>query len=213
MKRAKYLTAAVAALITFVVCNGNKNQEGNSAWKEQISAETKTANGSKQNTLIVYFSHTGENYTVGRIKVGNTKIIADYIQELTGAPEFEVIAKDKNYDMPYDELVDVAQKEQETKEKPAYKGDIDTEKYDTVYIGSPIWWGTFPQVMFTFLDHHDLNGKVIVPFTTHEGSGLGSIPEDLQKQYPQATIKEGLAIYGHNVKSAKPDVEKWLKKL
>ena len=57
--------------------------------------------------LIVFFSHAGENYSVGNIKVGNTKLVADEIQKVTGGDEFEIVA-DKNYDLPYNDLVNVA---------------------------------------------------------------------------------------------------------
>ncbi|MBR3303085.1 MAG: NAD(P)H-dependent oxidoreductase [Bacteroidales bacterium] len=160
--------------------------------------------------IVIFFSHAGENYKVGNIEVGNTKIVADYISEITGADQFEVVAV-KSYDMPYNKLIEVAKKEQQTGEKPAFKGELKgLEKYDTVFVGTPIWWGTFPQVMFTFFDKYDLSGKKIYPFSTHEGSGLGSIVKDLQRIYPKGDIQKGFSIYGHDVRSGKEKVAKWL---
>ena len=78
----------------------------------------------KSKAIVIFFSHAGENYSVGNIKVGNTKIVADYISEITGADQFEVVAV-KSYDMPYNKLIDVAKKEQQAGEKPAFKGKID----------------------------------------------------------------------------------------
>ena len=76
----------------------------------------------------MFFSHAGENYAVGNIEVGNTKRIADYIKEYTGADQFEVVAE-KSYDMPYRDLIKVAQEEQRKGEKPAIKGtDARTSK-------------------------------------------------------------------------------------
>ena len=163
-------------------------------------------------TLVVFFSHAGENYSVGNIEVGNTKIVADYISEFTGAEQFEIVAE-KDYDMPYNKLIQVAKGEANKGELPAYKGDIDVSKYDTIFIGGPIWWGTYPQVMFTFFRDHDLNGKTIIPFVTHEGSGLASTVSDIKKAWPNATVKNGFAIYGHEVRSGKAKVEKWMKGL
>ncbi|MBR2135669.1 MAG: NAD(P)H-dependent oxidoreductase [Bacteroidales bacterium] len=164
----------------------------------------------KSKAIVIFFSHAGENYSVGNIKVGNTKIVADYISEITGADQFEVVAV-KSYDMPYNKLIDVAKKEQQAGEKPAFKGKIDNlADYDIVFVGTPIWWGTFPQVMFTFFDKYDLNGKKVYPFSTHEGSGLGSIVRDLRRIYPKADIQKGFSIYGHDVRTGKDKVTKWL---
>ena len=164
----------------------------------------------KSKAIVIFFSHAGENYSVGNIEVGNTKIVADYISEITGADQFEVVAV-KSYDMPYNKLIDVAKKEQQAGEKPAFKGKIDNlADYDIVFVGTPIWWGTFPQVMFTFFDKYDLNGKKVYPFSTHEGSGLGSIVRDLRRIYPKADIQKGFAIYGHQVRTGKDKVIKWL---
>ena len=169
-------------------------------------------NNMNQKALVVFFSHAGENYSVGNIEVGNTKIVADYISEITGADQFEIVAE-KNYDMPYMDLIKVAQDEAKAGELPAYKGDVDVAPYDVIFIGGPIWWGTYPQVMFTFFKDHDLSGKTVIPFTTHEGSGLASTVRDVKKAWPKATVKDGFAIYGHEVRSGRAKVEKWLKGL
>ena len=76
-------------LIVSTSCNGNASKN------EGINMEK------KGKVLIVFFSHAGENYAVGNIKVGNTKLVADEIQKVTGGDEFEIVAE-KNYDMPYD---------------------------------------------------------------------------------------------------------------
>ena len=169
-------------------------------------------NNMNQKALVVFFSHAGENYSVGNIEVGNTKIVADCISEITGADQFEIVAE-KNYDMPYMDLIKVAQDEAKAGELPAYKGDVDVAPYDVIFIGGPIWWGTYPQVMFSFFKDHDLSGKTVIPFTTHEGSGLASTVRDVKKAWPKATVKDGFAIYGHEVRSGRAQVEKWLKGL
>ena len=188
-----FLTVLLAVLTAGMACGQNKNNMN-------------------QKVLVVFFSHAGENYSVGNIEVGNTKIVADYISEITGADQFEIIAE-KNYDMPYMDLIKVAQDEAKAGELPAYKGDVDVTPYDIIFIGGPIWWGTYPQVMFTFFKDHDLSGKTVIPFTTHEGSGLASTVRDVKKAWPKATVKDGFAIYGHEVRSGRAKVEKWLKGL
>ena len=188
-----FLTVLLAVLTAGTACGQNKNNMN-------------------QKALVVFFSHAGENYSVGNIEVGNTKTLADYISEITNAEQFEIVAE-KNYDMPYMDLIKVAQDEAKAGELPAYKGDVDVAPYDIIFIGGPIWWGTYPQVMFTFFKDHDLSGKTVIPFTTHEGSGLASTVQDVKKAWPKATVKDGFAIYGHEVRSGRAKVEKWLKGL
>ena len=163
--------------------------------------------------LVVFFSHAGDNYAVGNIEVGNTKIVADYISEMTGADQFEIVTH--KYDgMAYTPLINLAQQEANDGELPPYEGEVpDLSRYDTVFIGGPIWWGTYPQVMFTFFKENDLNGKTLIPFATHEGSGLASTVEDVKAAYPDANVTKGFAIYGHEVLTGKAKVEKWLKGL
>lgn len=170
----------------------------------------KTTDNMNKKALVVFFSHAGDNYAVGNIKVGNTKIVADYISELTGADQFEIVTH--KYDgMAYKPLCDLAQDEQNNDERPAFEGKIDNiDQYDVIFIGGPVWWGTYPQVMFTFFDTYDLNGKTIYPFTTHEGSGLGSCVSDVRKNYPRADVQKGFSIYGHDVRTGKAKVENWL---
>ena len=67
--------------------------------------------------------------------------------------------------------------------------------------------------MFSFFDKYDLNGKTIIPFTTHEGSGLGNVVEDLKKLYPNSTFKEAFSIYGHETRNDLSKVNKWMKSL
>ena len=180
---------------------------------------------SNHKAIVVFFSHAGENYSVGNIKVGNTKIVADYISELIGADQAEIVTH--KYDgMAYTPLTNLAQDEQNNDERPDFELQINTsngeaikpsnvkeffDQYDTIFIGGPIWWGTYPQVMFTFFDRYDLNGKTIYPFTTHEGSGLGSCVNDVRRAYPNASVQKGFSIYGHEVRTNKAKVENWLK--
>jgi flavodoxin len=72
--------------------------------------------------------------------VGNTKLIAEHIQKRTGGDLFEIEAE-KSYNMPYNQLVNIAKEEAEKNEKPAFKGGIkNINQYDTIFIGGSIWW-------------------------------------------------------------------------
>ena len=195
----KSIIIALTALLTATGCNGQIKQETNQSNDTTMSK-----------SIVIFFSHAGDNYAVGNIEVGNTKIVADYISEITGADQFEIVTH--KYDgMAYQPLIKLAQEEADNGELPPYEGQApDLSQYDTVFIGGPVWWGTYPQVMFTLFRDINLDGKTVIPFTTHEGSGLASCARDVKKAFPNATVKGEFSIYGHEVRSGRAKVEKWL---
>ena len=205
MKTLNYIIILALCMLVSTACNGSKKQEIN-------NQETKEVMNSDKKAIVVFFSHAGDNYAVGNIEVGNTKIVANYISEITGAEQFE-IATHKYDGMAYNPLIKLAQEEAEKGELPEYEGDVDLSQYDTVFIGGPVWWGTYPQVMFTFFKKHrdDMKGKTVIPFTTHEGSGLANCVDDVKKAFPGANVMKGFSIYGHEVRTERAKVEKWLK--
>ena len=205
MKTLNYIIVLALCMLVSTAYNGSKKQEIN-------NQETKEVMNSDKKAIVVFFSHAGDNYAVGNIEVGNTKIVADYISEITSAEQFE-IATHKYDGMAYNPLIKLAQEEAEKGELPEYEGDVDLSQYDTVFIGGPVWWGTYPQVMFTFFKKHkdDMKGKTVIPFTTHEGSGLANCVDDVKKAFPGANVMKGFSIYGHEVRTERAKVEKWLK--
>ena len=200
--KAKSIIFATLALLLSTSCNGQN--------KLEVKQE-------KQNTMsksiVIFFSHAGDNDAVGNIEVGNTKIVADYISEIAGADQFEIVTH--KYDgMAYTPLINLAKEEANNGELPPYEGDApDLSQYDIVFIGGPVWWGTYPQVMFTLFKDINLDGKTVIPFTTHEGSGLASCVSDVKKAFPKAKVTGEFSIYGHEVRSGRAKVEKWLKGL
>lgn len=211
MKILRLAALCAMCLLVSVGCNGTR-KGGDSQSDVERKGEAKMENN-KGKVLIVFFSHAGENYSVGNIKEGNTKLVADEIQRVTGGDVFEIVA-DKDYNMPYEPLTRLAQEEARKGELPSFNGEVkDIQQYDTVFIGGPVWWGTYPRVMFTFFEKYDLNGKTLIPFTTHEGSGLGNVVSDLKAQYPKATVTGAFSMYGHEVRSGKEKIDKWLKGL
>ncbi|MBQ7281283.1 MAG: flavodoxin [Spirochaetales bacterium] len=171
-------------------------------------------------SLVVYFSRTGEQYTVGVIEKGNTAIVAEMIALQTGADLFEVIPADDHYPMTYNALTDVARKEQRDKARPAYMGEVpDLSQYDTVFIGAPVWWGDWPMIMYTFFEKNKdaLAGKRLVPFSTHEGSGLSGFDRKLSSACPESIVLKGLAIRGNDCQKkqdrVRESVKKWISDL
>ena len=178
------------------------------------SSETK----SEGKAIVVYFSHTGENYSVGVITEGNTAKVAKVIAAKTGADIFE-IKETKPYPHSYDECIDVAKKELRDKARPEIAGDLpDLTDYQVVYLGYPNWWGDCPMIVYSFLEKSNIEGKTILPFCTHEGSGLGSTAKNLQKAFPGAKVElNGLSLRGTTAQkdaaATEQAVDKWLKSL
>jgi flavodoxin len=162
-------------------------------------------------SIIIYFSRADENYSVGYINKGNTEVIAEYIRDLTGSSMFKVERKEP-YARDYQTCIDEAQVEQNNNERPELVNTLESiDEYDTVYIGAPVWWGVLPQPMVTQLEKLNFEGKKVRIFTTHEGSGLGSIPSQVKRICVGANVDlNGLAIRGSSVNSAKNRVEDWI---
>lgn len=163
-------------------------------------------------SLVVYFSHTGENYMNGAIRnitKGNTEIVAEEISKLTGADLFKVETVNA-YPYNYQECCDVAKDELTNNIRREIKSRLENvDNYDVIYIGGPVWCGHYPMPIFTALDGADFTGKTIKPFTTHEGSGLGSVMDDVRKLCPNAKIENGLSIVGSRSENAKEELERW----
>jgi flavodoxin len=169
-----------------------------------------------QKSLSVYYSRKGNNYVGGSIvnlPIGNTEVIARKIKVLTGSDLFQIQTV-KPYPEDYTETTRVAQDELSANARPDLtEMVIDMDSYEVIYLGYPTVWGTMPMAVFTFLDSYDFSGKTIVPYCTHEGSGLGSSERDIKKLCPTAKVLSGLAIKGGTVGRADNDVASWLKKL
>lgn len=163
--------------------------------------------------IVVYFSRRGENYVSGALKelpVGNTETAAGLLQELTGAELFR-LEPVRPYSSRYNDCISEAQADQRRDARPELKAcPASLDGFDTVYLGYPNYWGTMPMCVFTFLERFDFAGKTILPFCTHEGSGLGRSEADIRRLCPGAQVKRGLALHGGSVRNARPALEKWL---
>lgn len=165
-------------------------------------------------TLIAYFSRPGQNYVNGSIKnleVGNTKVMAEMISILTGGDLFE-INPTKVYSIDYTTCTQEAQEEKRAKARPELRSVVeDMDNYDVIYLGYPNWWGTCPMAVFTFLESYDFAGKTIIPFCTHEGSGMGKSEGDIENSVNGAIVKKGLAVHGTDVNASQKTIERWVR--
>ncbi len=178
--------------------------------------QRKEQNMKEKKILVAFFSRAGENYAVGHIEKGNTHIIAEMIAAETDGDLFH-IEPVTPYPDDYTECTEVAKQELNVKARPAIKGDIKVEDYDIIFIGYPNWWGDMPMPVYTFIEKHSWQGKTVIPFCTHEGSGLSGTENKLKAACKGATVLKGLAVRGATAQNAqaqaKESVKNWLNKL
>jgi flavodoxin len=228
--RKVFILPLVVVFITVLAAYGNKDAPNSSS---NASGEE---NGTSANILIAYFTHEGNtNFTGDRSdmdtitsasvqrrgdrfppqfykgqRMGNTQIIANYISEYTGGILFAIQTVNP-YPVDAYETLDTAQIERSRNSRPELSTHVeDMDNYDTIYLGYPIWHGTMPMPVFTFLEEYDFTGKTIIPFSTHDGSGLGNGKRNIQALCPNATVLDGLATRYDRVANAEAGVEKWL---
>lgn len=155
-------------------------------------------------TLVAYFSRTG-----------NTRSVAEQIHRIAGGDIVEIRTV-RPYPEDYRATTEQAKQEQERGFRPELASDIgDLAPYGTVFLGYPNWWSTLPMALFTMLERHRFEGRTIVPFCTHEGSGLGRSVEDVRVHCPSATILTGLALRGGTsgyarTRAAQQSIAEWL---
>ncbi|MBR5341919.1 MAG: hypothetical protein IK151_08365 [Erysipelotrichaceae bacterium] len=165
-------------------------------------------------TLVVYFSHIGENLQnneIVELKKGNTEVVAEKIAELTGGDLYK-IEEEEPYPFKYDDCLRRSRREDENNEHPAIKGGarLNMDEYDTVYIGFPIWYRTYPRVVATFLDNYDFAGKNIRPFCTNDEGTFGISLLEMQGSLKGANISDGLAIRGVDVYNAEERIKAYV---
>ena len=153
-------------------------------------------------TLIVYFSWGG-----------NTKTVANIIQNITKADMF-VVKTVEAYPKDYNATVNQARSELDNNVLPRLSSNINNlQTYDTIILCYPNWWGTIPQAVKQLLQTHNFSGKKIAPLCTHAGSRMGRSVNDITKYCPNSTILESLSISGNSANSSEREIRNWLKNI
>lgn len=167
-------------------------------------------------SVIIYFSHRGENIVNGHplfLSKGNTQVLAEKIHKVTGAPLYEIKAKE-----PYSEVYEVvnerARKEYETNALPEIAGILpNLGNFDTIYIGFPIWYRAYPRIINTFIKQENIKGKIIKPFCTNDEGSFGTAELELASYLKgENTVKSGLSVNGFKLDECDAAVEKWVTK-
>ena len=153
-----------------------------------------------QKVLVIYYSQTG-----------NTEFVANEIAQRLHA-EVERIEAMNPYDGDFRQTIERCMKEREEGIIPdiqPVKSDI--SKYDVIFIGYPVWFGTYAPPVITFLKNTDLSGKKIVPFCTFGSGGLESSVIDLKKAQPNAEVLEGYGVRAARMDAVPQEIDQFLK--
>jgi len=144
--------------------------------------KTKNINNENNKSVVLYFSATG-----------TTKKVADKIATKSNSDIIEIIPKEeyKSEDLNYNSDCRANREQRDSKARPEIKNKIDISKYDTIYLGYPIWWGTNPKIILTLLDTYDFSNKTIIPFCTSGSTGISESVNDLRSYNSKLNIKNG----------------------
>lgn len=214
---------------------------GTESSEAHASNENHTETLSDGKVLVAYFTHEGNNVfdgdlsdvdaitsasvqrngdsfppqVINGVHKGNTQIIAEDISEITGGDLFAIQVTDE-YKYPVDgyDTLDMVQKQRSEHVQPELATQVEQmENYDVIYLGYPEWYGTMPAPVTSFLKEYDFSGKTIIPFSTHDGSGMGSSVQDIKSLCPEATVLDGLAVRYSDVQNAKDKVQTWIQEM
>ncbi len=159
-------------------------------------------------SLVIYFSRADENYAVGYIDKGNTEYIAEFVRDITNADLFKVeplVPYSKEYNICIQEA------KQRVGNAPIKNSIDDISKYEVIYIMTPVYWGTMAPELETAIKDLDFTGKTVRVVTTHEGSGLANVPNDVKKVCKGANVlDDAIAIRGADCKNARNKIESWV---
>ena len=162
----------------------------------ESTTEPQAKNGG---VIVVYFSRTG-----------HTKPLAEYIKDELNADIYEIEAKIPYTDDDIKYYTDCrADREQkDPSARPEIAGELpDLSKYDTVYLGYPIWHGQAPKIIYTFLESVNVSGKTVIPFCTSGSSPVGSSAENLHPLAPDAVWKDGTRFA---IGTSREEIKEWL---
>ena len=176
--------------------SGMSSSESNAAYESSSAA----ANAQAGTTAVVYFSCTG-----------NTKAVAEKIAAATDGALMEIVPAEAytSADLDYNTDGTRANNEQHTNGmRPELVSPIPSvEGFDTVYVGYPIWWGTAPRAVLTFLEQADLAGKMVIPFCTSGSSSISGSISEVESCAPAANWKEGRRF---SSSASQSDIDSWV---
>ena len=161
---------------------------------------TLATTGFAQKMLVLYYSETG-----------TTKTVAEELQKQLGA-DMETIEAVKPYSGNFQETMQRGQREMQSGETPELKPlKSIIADYDIVFLGYPIWFGTYAMPIATLVKDNDFAGKTIVPFCTFGSGGLNTSSDALKKALPKAKLRKGYGVRTARVAAAGKELDRFLK--
>lgn len=182
MKKLLALVLVILMMVSLVACGSENAPSGDVTPPGETDVNTDGHFTATGKTLVVYFSRTG-----------TTQSIAEQIATLTGADLFRVERKEP-YPSDYTPTTEVAREEKAANARPelaTYLPKATVTAYDTILLGFPIWWGTAPMPILSFLNFYDLSGKNIHTFCTSGSSPISGSTADIRTNAPGANVTEG----------------------
>lgn len=153
-----------------------------------------------QKVLVLYYSQTS-----------NTKAVAEEIATRLGA-DIEAVVPTIPYDGDFQTTIGRCMQEREQGVKPEIQPlTADLSKYDVVFVGYPVWFGTYAPPIAALLDKVDLNGKKVVPFCTFGSGGLESSVKDFAEKQPEAELLPGYGVRAARMAAVPKEVDQFLK--
>ena len=149
--------------------------------------------------LVLYYSENG-----------STKAVAEELQKQLGA-DIEAIEVVEPYSGDFQATIERCNKDRESGQTPALKAlKSNIADYDTIFLGYPIWFGTYAMPIATLVKEQDFEGKVIIPFCTFGSGGLNTSTADLEKAFPKAHILKGYGVRAARVTKAAKELDRFL---
>ena len=187
MRTLSFMIAAMATMTLVAACG----QTGKKSKENTETIESKT--------LVAYFSATG-----------TTEAVAKDVAQATGGTLYEIKPEVKYTAEDLDWTVKTSRSTIEMQDKssrPAIVKDLeDVSKYETIYVGFPVWWYTAPTIINTFLEAYDFSGKTVIFFATSGGSTIDKANEEFKAAYPKINWKAGQTLNGATLE----DIKAWV---
>lgn len=193
-------------------------------YERAVSGERLTWTGKKP--LTVYFTRVGNTdfapdvdavsgasllVADGRL-MGSGRLLADMVQDAIGCDARAIVLTGEKYPSAYGDTVVVAQRELRNNSRPAIE-PVDISEYDEIILIYPLWWGTIPMPVATFLESGDFTGKTVYLIASQGSSGFGASAEAVRALCPGAAVREGISVYCDDIPEARGEIGRYLQSI
>ena len=216
------LTVAGAAIGLFLPPYLNRHFKIVEVEQDSVGAAEKIE-GFSEKPLVVYFTRLGNtdfDEDVDAVSgasllkmngqlMGSNELIASMVKDTIDCDVVPITLTGEKYPSSYNDTVSVASKEKNEQARPPIE-PIDVSGTNRIILIYPIWWGTIPMPVATFLENSDLSGKTIDLIATQGSAGFGSSTSDIRELCPDADVREGISIYCEDIPDARNQVKEYL---